>query len=168
MGPWAMLMTRITPKMSARPSATMAYSEPARIPEMMTCPIIAGVMAGVICIGGLASGSCRGWPERDGRWLRCAAEKGPSRPLLRGARWLPCVPGRRGEPRLAARELVRPHGHLLAVLPLEQDHLVRRLEARVVHLVLAEGRLRLQLEQRLAHLVGVQRARALDGLGVDH
>src|SRR5207249_12268222 len=38
-----MLMTRMTPKISASPSATMAYRAPARMPEMTACPIIRGV-----------------------------------------------------------------------------------------------------------------------------
>src|SRR5918994_3769345 len=43
--PWAMLMTRMTPKISARPSATIAYRAPDSTPEMITCPIISGVSA---------------------------------------------------------------------------------------------------------------------------
>src|SRR5919109_329276 len=130
MGPCAMLMTRMTPKMSARPSATMAYSAPARMPEMTTCPTIAGDSATFI-----------GRPRR--RWS--ARESG-----------------------LTARELVGPHDDALALLPLEQHHLVGDLEAVLVHLVLAEHRARLQREQRVAHLVGVQRACLLHALGIEH
>src|ERR1043165_9900249 len=38
-----MLMTRMTPKMSARPSATIAERAPDSTPEMITCPTISGV-----------------------------------------------------------------------------------------------------------------------------
>src|SRR4029450_11685343 len=47
-GPWETLSTRITPKMGPRPRATMAYSAPARRPEMTTWPSMAGVMNNVI------------------------------------------------------------------------------------------------------------------------
>src|SRR5688500_711724 len=127
-GPWAMLMTRMTPKISARPSATSAYSAPASTPETSTCPIIAGVTATFM--------------RRPGR--------------RRSAR----------EPRLAVREVVRPHDDALALLPLEQDHLVSGLEAVPVHLVVAEHRSRLQREQGVAHLVGLQRAGLLHTLAV--
>src|ERR1700730_66463 len=43
-GPWETWSTRITPKMSPSPRATMAYSAPASRPEMTTWPSMAGVM----------------------------------------------------------------------------------------------------------------------------
>src|SRR2546426_4153613 len=85
----------------------------------------------------------------------------------RGAR-LAAGPGRRREERLALRQLVGPDGRLLLFLPLEGDHLVRDLEAVRVHLVVAEDRARLELQELVAYLVAVQAVRALDGLGVDH
>src|SRR5882672_1594875 len=88
-------------------------------------------------------------------------------PGARRARKLALVPGRRRESRLRRREVVRPDGVLLAVLPLEQRHLVGELEPVAVDLVVAEHRARLELQQRLAHLVGVEAAGALDPLGVD-
>src|SRR5262245_34407350 len=119
MGPWATLSTRITPKIRPRPSATRAYSEPASTPEMITCPIITGVMTRV---------------TRD--------------PATAGARpALSLVPGRGGEARLPVGQLFRPYDHALAVLPLEHRHLVGDLKAVLVHRVIAEGVPRLELEQ---------------------
>src|SRR5213592_4653926 len=136
-----MLMTRITPKISASPSATIAYSAPARIPDTTTCPSIAGVMT------------------------TFTASRPPAG--ARRASRLALGPGRRRESRLRRRELVRPDGVLLAVLPLEQRHLVRQLEPVPVDLVIAEHRARHELQQCLAHLVGVEATGALDALGVD-
>src|SRR6266436_8119985 len=73
-------------------------------------------------------------------------------------------PGWRREERLALRQLVGPDGDLLLLLPLEGHHLVRDLEAVRIDLVVAEDRARLQPQQLLADLVGVQAVRALRGL----
>src|SRR5712692_8145154 len=108
---------------------------------MITCPTIAGVMTGFM--GG----------DR--------ARGGPSPPPS-----LSLSPGRSGEDDLALREVVGPHDDLLFLLPLERDHLVRGLEPVLIDLVIAEHRARLELEELLAHLVGLQAARALDALGV--
>src|SRR6185369_1051117 len=124
-----MLMTRMTPKISASPRATSAYSAPESTPERSTCPIIAGVSTTFI--------------------------RRPGRPLS--------AP----ESRLAVREVVRPHVDALTLLPLEQDHLVGGLEAVLVDLVVAEHRPRLQRQQRVAHLVGVEGARPLHTLAVE-
>ena len=43
-GPWETFSTRMTPKMSPRPRATIEYSAPASRPEMTTWPSMAGVM----------------------------------------------------------------------------------------------------------------------------
>src|SRR3989454_5680284 len=77
------------------------------------------------------------------------------------------IPGRRREPRLRRSHLVGPDDDLLTLLPLEGHHPVRDLEAVLVHLVVAEDGAHLELEQLLAHTVRVERARPLDGLGVD-
>src|SRR5688572_5997853 len=144
-GPCATLMIRMTPKISASPSATIAYSTPDRIPEMMTCPTIAGVMTRFT--GGERAGGGLGGPLRE-RSALC--------------------PGRRGEEDLALREIVRPHDDLLFLLPLERDHLVGELIAVGIDLVVAKHRARLELQELLAHLVGVDAARPLDAFRVDH
>src|SRR2546425_12029802 len=77
------------------------------------------------------------------------------------------IPGRRRDPRLRRSHRVGPDDDLLPLLPLEGHHPVRDLKAVLVHLVVAEDRAHLELEQLLAHAVGVERARPLDGLGVD-
>src|SRR5712692_4487527 len=74
------------------------------------------------------------------------------------------VPGRRRETRLPGRRLVRPDDHLLSVLPLEGDHLVGHLEAVVGHLELTVHGARLELQDGVADLLAVERARAPDGL----
>src|SRR5687767_14272711 len=137
-----MLMTRMTPKMRASPSATIAYSAPERIPDTTTCPIMAGVTATFMSPG---------------------SEGGRSPP----PGGLSLVPGRRGEAHLPVGQVVRPHDDLLLALPLEGDHLVGDLVAVLVDLVVAEHRAHLELQELLAHLVGVQRVGALDRLGVD-
>src|SRR5262250_1453092 len=86
-------------------------------------------------------------------------EASPSRSALR--------PGRRREDDLALREVVGPHDDLLLLLPLERDHLVRGLKAVQVDLVVAEHRAHLELEQLLAHLVGLEARRTLDALGIE-
>src|SRR5262245_56481292 len=154
-GPWATFSTRITPKISPSPRATMAYIAPARSPEMTTWPSMTGVMITASPAGAVQD-----------RTTPAGGSGGRSR-ATRDARGLPLVPGRRGEARLGVGELVGPDDHPLAVLPLQQDHLVRRLEAVGLHAVVAEGRLRLELEELIAHLVGVERARALGRLDVD-
>src|ERR1700674_809955 len=110
---------------------------------MITCPTIAGVMT---------------------TFMGARTTRGGSRGPLR--RVLALSPGRSGEDDLALREVVGPHDDLLFLLPLERDHLVRGLEPVLIDLVVAEHRARLELEELLAHLVGVQAARALDALGV--
>src|SRR5437667_1692548 len=137
-------MIRMTPKISASPSATIEYSAPDRMPEMITCPTIAGVMTRFM----------GGERARGGR-------PGPLRRVLASG------PGRSGEDDLALREVVGPHDDLLFLLPLERDHLVRGLEPVLIDLVVAEHRARLELEELLAHLVGVQAVGALDALGVN-
>src|SRR5919201_1738843 len=114
------------------------------MPETMTWPIIAPVIV---------------------TFMRAAApEPFPlDAPAVRSA----LVPGRRREARLGGGELVRPHRHLLAFTPLEQDHLVRDLESVLIDLVFAEHRAGLELEQRLAHAIGIERAGALDAFRVD-
>src|SRR6266851_1272564 len=131
-----MLMTRMTPKISASPSDTMAYSAPARMPEMITCPIIAGVRT---------------------TFMRPAARRRRSA----------LVPGRCREERLAFRQLVGPDDDLLLLLPLEGHHLVRDLKAVLVDLVVPEHRPDPEGQQRVAHLVGVQRPRPFHAFGVD-
>src|SRR5262245_38693860 len=117
-GPWDTFSTRMTPKMSPRPSATIAYSAPASRPEMTTWPSMAGVMT---------SKAVR----------------------------LPLIPGRCRVADLAVGEIVRPHHDALAVLPLDHHHLVRDLEAILIHRVVPEGRPHLELEELGAHKVGV-------------
>src|SRR5262245_17531430 len=80
---------------------------------------------------------------------------------------LPLAPRRRGVPHLAVGEVVGPDGDLLAVLPLQHRHLVGNLEAVLIHLVVAERRLQLQLQQSLADLVGIEGPRPLHRLRVD-
>src|SRR3989449_7583248 len=132
-----MLITRMTPKIRPSPSATMALRAPERMPEMMTCPSIAGVTTTFTTT----------MPGRAGRLAAC--------------------PGRGREERLALRQVVGPDGDLLFLLPLERHHLVRDLESVRIDLVVAEDRAHLQLQQLLAHLVGVEAVGALRGLGVD-
>src|SRR3972149_4713497 len=50
---------------------------------------------------------------------------------------LALVPGRRREPELPGRQLVRPHDELIPILPLGRDHLVGGLEAVLVDLEVA-------------------------------
>src|SRR5262245_45534772 len=163
-GPWAMLMTRMTPKISARPSATMAYRAPARIPDTRTWASMAGVTA-TLMDGSRrtkAQGAKGGTSDGDN------PGRGRERPPPRGAPvdGLPLVPGRRREAQLPAGQLVGPDGHLLPVLPLEEHHLVRDLESVLVDLVVPEHGPHLELEQLVAHAVGVERSGALDGLAV--
>src|SRR5712692_8673776 len=117
---------------------------------MITCPTIAGVMTRF-----MGARTTRG-----GRRAGGAPVCGPLRRVLASG------PGRSGEDDLALREVVGPHNDLLFLLPLERDHLVRGLEPVLIDLVIAEHRARLELEELLAHLVGLQAARALDALGV--
>src|SRR5207249_6514057 len=107
------------------------------MPEMMTCPSIAGVTTTFTTT----------MPGRAGRLAAC--------------------PGRGREERLALRQVVGPDGDLLFLLPLERHHLVRDLESVRIDLVVAEDRAHLQLQQLLANLVGVEAVGALRGLGVD-
>src|SRR5262249_4859894 len=132
-----MLITRMTPKMSPRPSATIAYRLPARMPETMTCPSIAGVTT-----------------------TFTSTRPGPAGGLARR-------PGRRREDRLGLRQFVWPHGGLLLLLPLEGHHLVRDLKAIGLDLIVAEDGPHLELQELLAHPIGVEAVRALGGLGVD-
>src|SRR5262245_30447386 len=159
-----MLITRMTPKISARPSATMAYRAPASIPDTMTWASMPGVTTTLM--GGsrrvdapLASGGAR---DID------SAGRGREHPYPRAASadGLPLVPERRREAQLPAGQLVGPDGHLLPVLPLEEHHLVRDLEPVLVDLVIPEHGPHLELEQLVAHAVGVERPGALDGLAV--
>src|SRR5262249_42537858 len=136
-GPCAMLITRMTPKISPRPNATIAYRLPARMPETMTCPSIAGVTT-----------------------TFTTTTPGPAGGLARR-------PGWRGEARLGLRQIVGPHGGLLLLLPLEGHHLVRDLKAVGLDLVVAEDRAHLELQELLAHPIGVEAVRALGGLAVD-
>src|SRR5438132_1227688 len=106
---------------------------------MITCPTIAGVIT--TFMGG---DRARGGPRPPPRFS--------------------LSPGRSREENLALGEVVRPDDDLLFLLPLERDHLVGGLEPVPVDLVVAEHRARLELEELLAHLVGVQAARALDAL----
>src|SRR5258706_12054232 len=106
-------------------------------------------------------------PERIPDTSTCVSMAGVSMAFTPAGRPLSLIPGGRGEARLARGELVRPDGHLLAVLPLEQDHLVGDLEAVRVDLVVAEHRAHLELEELLADLLALQRPRALHGLRVD-
>src|SRR5215510_9284351 len=85
-GPWAILMTRITPKMRARPSATMAYSVPESKPEITTCPIIAGVMTMFIGQGTGARASPRPCPDAIPRELGFSADQSPDNRGTRRAR----------------------------------------------------------------------------------
>src|SRR5262245_14176289 len=115
-GPWAMLITRMTPKISARPSATMAYRPPARIPDTRTWASMAGVtttlMGGARRVDAqFARGGTRGMGS-GGRG------RGRPHPRAASADGLPLVPGRRREAQLPAGQLVGPDGHLLPVLPL--------------------------------------------------
>src|SRR6266511_2107638 len=97
----------------------------------------------------------------------CPTISGVRATVTRGEERSALVPRRRREARLGLGEVVRPDRHLLFALPLEGHHLVGGLVAIRVYLVLAEHRLHLELEELLAYLVGVQRARPLHGLGVD-
>src|SRR5262245_36351980 len=108
----------------------------------MTCPSMAGVTTTFI-----------------GR------RRGPSRPPPQESA---LIPGRRREPKLDPGGVVWPHVVLLLALPLERHHLVRELEAVLVDLVVAEHGPHLELQELLAYLVGVERVRALHGLGVNH
>src|SRR5438445_11719922 len=94
------------------------------MPEMMTCPSIAGVTTTFTTT----------MPGRAGRLAAC--------------------PGRGREERLTLRHVVGPDGDLLFLLPLDRHHLVRDLESLRIHLVVAEDRAHLQLQQLLANLVG--------------
>src|SRR5512136_2711645 len=119
--------------------------EPARRPEMTTWPTMTGVIR-----------TPTAPPERGAR----------RRPGGRAAS-LSLAPLRGRIPRLAVREVVRPHDHALAVLPLEHDHLVRDLEAVRLDLVVPERGLALHLQELLAYLVGIERSRLLDRLCVE-
>src|SRR5262245_16912178 len=119
---------------------------------MTTWPIIAGVM--------IIGSSPTEIPKIDQ-----ASPRPP--PKTEPGRWLPLVPRRRGEPRLAVGKVVRPHDHALAVLPLEHRRLVRGLEPVRVDRVVAERVLRLELQQFVPHLLRVERPGAPDGLDVD-
>src|SRR3984893_6213023 len=120
--------------------------EPARRPEITTWPTIVGVIRTLTAP-----------PKRDD-----ARRRPGGRPVS-----LSLAPLRRRIAQLATREVVRPHHHPLAVLPLEHDHLVGDLEAVRLDLVVAERGLDLHLQELLAHLVRVERARPLDRLPVD-
>src|ERR1043166_334056 len=76
-------------------------------------------------------------------------------------------PGRRRKQDLTLSGVVRPHDHLLFLLPLEGDHLVSELDAVRVDLELAERCPQIELENVLADLVGVEASCALDALRVD-
>src|SRR5262245_19639248 len=119
---------------------------------MTTWPIIAGVM--------IIRSSPTEIPKIDQ-----ASPQPP--PKTEPGRWLPLVPRRRGEPRLAVGKVVRPHDHALAVLPLEHRRLVRGLEPVRVDRVVAERVLRLELQQFVAHLLRVERPGAPYGFDVD-
>src|SRR5262245_6442501 len=180
-GPCATLITRMTPKIKANPSATIAYNAPDSSPEITTCPTITGVI--ITFTGGIPLSTARRSPTRfhfrghaqpakfhfRGRALPARSKswgrpgRGPSRPPPN----LTLVPGRRGEARLGLGQVVGPDGHLLLALPLERHHLVGGLKPVLVDLVIAEERLGLELEELLTHLVGVERARPLHRLGVD-
>src|SRR5512144_3267139 len=120
--------------------------EPARRPEMTPWPTRAGVIR-----------TPTGPPERGAR----------RKPGGRAAS-LSLAPLRGRIPRLAVREVVRPHDHALAVLPLEHDHLVRNLKAVRLDLVVPERGPGLHLQELLADPVGVQRSRLPDRVGVEH
>src|SRR6266540_271765 len=75
------------------------------------------------------------------------------------------TPWRRREARLARGELFRPDDDPLAVLPLEDHHLVRDLQAVRVHLEGAEDGVEVQLQDRVPDLLPVHGAGSLDGFG---
>src|SRR5216684_6996829 len=120
--------------------------EPARRPEITTWPTMAGVIRTLTAP-----------PRRDGARRRPGGR----------AVSLSLAPLRSRVAHLAARQLVRPDHHPLAVLPLEHDHLVGDLEAVRLDLVVAERGLDLHLQELLADTVGVEGARPLDRLPVD-
>src|SRR5262249_9847011 len=86
--------------------------------------------------------SARPCPDAISRELVLSADQSPDN---RGTKRLPLSPGRRREARLRRRQLVRPDGQLLSLVPLEQHHLVRDLETILVDLVFAEHRLHVDL-----------------------
>lgn len=77
------------------------------------------------------------------------------------------VPRRRGESRLPWRQLLGPHDHLPAVLPLEQEHLVGDLEAVLVHSEAAVDVVVVKLQNGGPDFVGVEGSRSLHGLEED-
>src|SRR2546429_9992062 len=108
---------------------------------MTTCPSIVGVM-----------------------WTFTRTRGAPA-PLGVSHEWLALVPGRGRDARLRLNHLVRPDDELPALLPLEGHHPVRHLESVPVHLVVAEDRAHLQLNQLLGPPICVYRAGPLDSLG---
>src|ERR1019366_9886425 len=82
-------------------------------------------------------------------------------------RSLTLAPGRRRKARPSRSEFLRPDNYFLSVLPLEQHHFVRDLEAIRIDLEAAEARVVVQLEDGRAHFFAVDGAGALDGLD-DH
>src|SRR5437016_4090129 len=93
-------------------------------------------------------------PRRTTRTAPAAVAAPACAPSARG-------PGRRREDDLPLREVIGPDDHLLFLLPLEDDRLVRELKAVLVDLVIAEGGLHLELQELLANLVGIEVARPL-------
>src|SRR6267143_4119613 len=135
------------------------------MPEITTCPSIPGVITTFMTprpLTGSPNARRGGGPP-----ARVAPRPGIPAPSSGSRGRSALVPGRRREPRLAVRQVVRPDDHLLAVLPLEQDHLVSDLEAVLVDLVVPEHRPRLHREERVTQLVRVERARLLDRLRVE-
>src|SRR6185295_7173631 len=119
---------------------------PARRPEITTWPTMVGVIRTLTA------------PPRRGDARRKPGGRAVS---------LSLAPLRSRITHLAARQVVRPHDHALAVLPLEHDHLVRDLEAVGLDLVVAERGLDLHLQELLADLVRVEGPRPLHRLPVD-
>src|SRR5262249_12247676 len=83
-----------------------------------------------------------------------------------GSRGLALVPRRGGKAGLAGGQGLRPHDHALAVLPLEHGRSVGDLKAVLIDCVVAEGVLRLELQQLVPHLVRVKRSRPFDRVDV--
>src|SRR5260370_3153674 len=113
---------------------------PARRPEITTWPTMAGVIRTLTAP-----------PRRDGARRRPGGR----------AVSLSLAPLRSRVAHLAARQLVRPDHHPLAVLPLEHDHLVGDLEAVRLDLLVPERGLDLHLQELLAYPVVVHGSRPL-------